>query len=565
MRLKESFIAVVVATGLAIALTWPIAPRLGSAGRVESGDGRFSIWNVAWVARALTTDPRELYHANIFSPHQNTLAFSEANLVAGVIAVPVWLLTGNALAASNFAILSAFVLAALAMYALVRHLTGHVGAAAVSAVTYAFCPYAFSHIPHIQLLMTFGPPLVLLCVHRLVDVPGVARGIWLGLALALQALACGYYGLYGGLAAGWGVFWLGVGSGRWRDRRYWAGALTALVVAIAIVLPFLAPYFEIRTEGFSRSIRDAQLFSANWRAYLASPLLLHKWMLPWLGPLGSWREVLFPGFVPITLSIVALVFTFSRSRTSPDGTPRYIVGFYLSLTVLAMWASFGPDAGLYRWLYEIVPMMSFLRAPARFGMLVTLSLATMAGFGLTALAKRWHGRTQLVFVWIAVLFVILRLTPGGLTLVEAPEVSPVYRRLALLPPGPVIEFPYFSAPLERSRHTEYMLMSTVHWKPLINGYSDHIPGDAFADMRTLGMFPHPKAWDVMAGRRARYVIVHWNLYPGEAIEELSAEIRRPDRGLRLLLEAPDRSLFEVASWRERDPVEPIAPPSDSGG
>jgi hypothetical protein len=557
--------AVLMAAGRAVALTWPIAPRLGTAGRVESGDGRFSIWNVAWVARALTTNPRALYDANIFSPHDNALAFSEANLVAGVIAVPVWLLTGNALAASNFAILSAFVLAAVAMYSLVRYLTGHPGAAAVSAVTYAFCPYAFSHIPHIQLLMTFGPPLVLLCVHRLVDVPGVARGVWLGLALALQALACGYYGLYGGLAAGWGVLWLGVGSGRWRDRRYWAGALIAVVVALAAVLPFLVPYFEIRTEGFGRSIRDAQLFSANWRAYLASPLLLHRWMLPWLGPWGSWREVLFPGFVPIGLSIVALVCSCSRKYAARAVAPRYIVGFYLSLAALSMWASFGPDAGLYRWLYEIVPMRAFLRARARAGVLVTLSLAAMAAFGLSALSMRWHGRRRLVFVWGAVLFVILRSTPGVLPLVDAPEVSPVYRRLALLAPGPVIEFPYFSAPLERSRHTEYMLMSTVHWKPLINGYSDHIPGDAFADMRTLGMFPHPKAWEVMASRRARYVVVHWNLYPDEAIEALSEEISRPDRGLRLLLDAPGKSLFEVASWRERDPVETIVPATDSGG
>ena len=76
---------------LAIAFTWPVAPRLGSVGRFDTGDGHWSIWCVAWVAHALATDPGHLYDANIFYPHDDTLAYSENNIVAGVLGLPACL------------------------------------------------------------------------------------------------------------------------------------------------------------------------------------------------------------------------------------------------------------------------------------------------------------------------------------------------------------------------------------------------------------------------------------------------------------------------------------------
>ena len=67
-----------------------------------------AVWNVAWVANALVTNPAGLYDANIFSPHRRALAFSEANIGAGTFAVPVWAATRNALAAHNSVVLLAF-------------------------------------------------------------------------------------------------------------------------------------------------------------------------------------------------------------------------------------------------------------------------------------------------------------------------------------------------------------------------------------------------------------------------------------------------------------------------
>src|SRR3954463_2327980 len=142
---REGAVGLVVlgTTLLTAALTYPLAFRLGTMARVDNGDGQFSIWNVAWVARTLVVDPQHLFDGNIFYPHRNTLAFSENNIGAGVLALPVYWATRNPYAANNFVILVGFVFSAIGAYYLTRYLTSDRRAAAISAVCFAFCPYAF--------------------------------------------------------------------------------------------------------------------------------------------------------------------------------------------------------------------------------------------------------------------------------------------------------------------------------------------------------------------------------------------------------------------------------------
>ena len=541
LRSKERLIVLLVACVLAVALTWPVAAHFASAGRLDTGDGRYSIWNVAWVARALTTDPWELFQANIFHPHENALAFSEANLVAGVMAVPVWLLTTNALAASNWTILCSFALSFFTTYLLVRRLTGSVAGAAIAALHFAYSPFVFAHIPHVQLLMTFPLPLVMLMLHGFVEAPALRRAVALGAALALQALASGYYGFFAGLVTALGIVWLGVAFGHWRSARYWVLSATAAVVAVAIVAPFFLPYLGVREDGFARTLEDTRLHSVRWRAYLASPILVHRWMLPLI---GSWREVLFPGFLPIIFTIVAI----SRSVGSrPESVPMRgrVLGFYLAVAAMGFWASLGPDAGLYRALYEVVPFFEMLRAPARFGLLVTFALAVLCGVGFASVERVLGGRKRRVVVAAVLSLAVARSTVGGLAVTEAPPMPIAYKRLKDLPPAPVFEFPYYQAQHDRHRNTEYMVWSTFHWKPLINGYSDHTPRGALQDMARLAGFPDAQSRQLLRDRGARYVLVHWHAFETETERrDLQIAIRR-EPTLRLVVERDDISLYEI--------------------
>ena len=124
-------------SGLTVIVTYPLAFRLGSIGRVDNGDGQFSIWNVAWVARTLVLDPLHVFDANIFYPRRWTLAYSESNLGAGVLAVPVYWATHSPYAAHNAVLLLSFVLSATGTYYLVKYLVADRGAAVVAAICFA--------------------------------------------------------------------------------------------------------------------------------------------------------------------------------------------------------------------------------------------------------------------------------------------------------------------------------------------------------------------------------------------------------------------------------------------
>ena len=132
-----------------ILMTWPLASDIAHLGRTaNSGDARFSVWTVAWVAHALLTDPSNLFDANIYHPHRLTLAYSEANLVAGVIAAPTFGLTGNAELAHNLVVVIAFTVAAIATWLLARRLTGDGAAAATSALLSPSARTLLPHDPH---------------------------------------------------------------------------------------------------------------------------------------------------------------------------------------------------------------------------------------------------------------------------------------------------------------------------------------------------------------------------------------------------------------------------------
>ena len=251
---------------LTVALTYPLAFKIGSVGRVDNGDGQFSIWNVAWVARTLVVDPLHVFDANIFYPHRWTLAYSENNLGAGVLAIPAYWITRNPYFAHNFVVLLAFLLTAIGMYYLVRYLTGDRRAAAVSGICFAFCPHVFGHLPHIQALMAAGLPFCMLAFHRLADRPTPGRGVVLGLVMAAQAISSGYYGVFVMLMVGFAALVVAMSRRLWTDRRYWTAIATAAVVSILIVGPFFLPVHRAAVDDRLHTIarRRGVATQPNW-------------------------------------------------------------------------------------------------------------------------------------------------------------------------------------------------------------------------------------------------------------------------------------------------------------
>lgn len=540
-RVAEAVLVVAVAIVLAIVMTWPLTPRIALGGRIDTNDGRISVWTVAWVARALVHEPRGLYDANFFYPHRNTLAYLEPNILLGALAVPVYWATKNPYLTYNFIILLSFVLAQAGMYALVRHLFGSRTGAAVAGVAFGFCPYVFSHIPHSQLLMTAGLPFALLAMHRFVERRTAARAITLGLVVAAEALACGYYGIYVAMILVPGMVYYACTRGLWREARYWAGAAGAGLLAILLVLPFFLPVIGLQQDtGFARPLAESRRWSATWRSYLASSAWAHRWMKALL---VNWGEVIYPGTMAAVLGLAGAWTGWLRSRR--EGGRDHVV-FYSAIGLLALWLSLGPDAGLYALLYRVLPVFSLLHAPSRFGLLVTLALCVFAGRAVS----RWMEKKRRPG-WIAAALVALSLGDlftAPLFLVDAPPLSPVYSSLAKWPYGAVVEMPFFHLRVDYHRHAEYMLFSTFHWKPLINGYADYTPPE-FRDLAPrLSSFPNAESFALLKPMRPHYVVFHWDLYDHRQAAEVKQRIEEYRDYLQPIRIEDPVWLYQIVGW-----------------
>jgi hypothetical protein len=515
-------LAIVVAgfVALTVVLTFPVAFHLGTVGRVDNGDGQFSIWNVAWVARTLVVDPLHVFDANIFYPHRWTLAYSETNLGAGIFAIPVYWATRNPYAAHNFVFLLSFVLSATGAYYLVRYLTGDRRAAAVAGICFAFCPHVFARTPHIQLLMTAGLPFSMLAFHRLADRPTPLRGAVLGSTMAAQALFCGYYAVFVMLMIGFAVLVVAAIRRRWTDRPYWTAVSVGAGVAIALAAPLFAPYIALQhSTGFHRSLEQARPYSADWQAYFTSSSYAHFWMLDFI---RQSKDSLFPGFVALGFGVAGLA-----AGWMARGRLREVSIVYGALAVLACWASFGPAGGLYSALYATVPVFNLLRGPSRLGIVVTLALSVLAGVAISAMLRKPSRPTLAAILLMAVTAAELY-APSAFR--RVPRIEQAYYVLASLPRGAVLELPVYSSRFAFVR-TQYMLSSTVHWMPLVDGYSDYTPQDFYENMEALGAFPNREAFAILERDHVRYAVFHVNLYNGDVGRDLRTRLREFDRYL----------------------------------
>ena len=547
---------VLCALALSVFMTWPLAPQMGSVARTgiagnadprfpTNGDGLFSLWNVSWVARTIVADPANLFDANIFYPHKNSLAYSEANLVAGAVGAPAWWLTKNPYATLNFVILLGFASAWLFTWRLVHYLTGDGAAAAVAGILFAFCPYVFAHTAHIQLMLTGGIPLAMLMLHRVADAPSIWRGIALGAALVLQALACAYYGIFAGLMVGFAVLFLSISRSLFRSAAWWKAVGTAAAVAIGGVLPFLLPFIAIQEEeGFGRSLHESIAFSANAASYLASSATAHRWLLERISSWPRWNEVMFPGFLTLALAALGLVAVIAGRRQLASRQLE-TTALYGSLGLLAFWASWGPNGGLYTLLYKTIPVFSFLRAPSRMAIVVVLCLAVVGAFAtrwlLNALPK-WRPAAGAALIALAI---------GELWTVmpwERAVTRPsTYDVLAKMPPGPLAEFPFYGGREAWHLHTQYMLFSASHWMPMMNGYSDHTPPSFREDAFVLDSFPSDDSFAVLERARIRYIHMHWERF-GPRANEMRDRLRPYRVHLRPLASSGGVSLYEIISF-----------------
>ena len=406
---------------------------------------------------------------------------------------------------------------------------------------FGFALYRMAQLPHVNVLLTFWVPLILLALHAYF---ATRRWRWLGLAAAcwaLQALTSGYFLAYSSVLVGlWALFFL---RGRLPD---YARLAVTFGVALGAIWPWLSIYRTVHAaHAFQRNIGEADFWAADVTGLLKAPHLLALWG-PLLG-VPTREEHFFPG---LTLACVCLlVVAGSRYRARPRWSGKLWIPFGLAAVrgaiaaisaiapmffqVLGMRVSLTQPYKPLSWFWLSLLLAFFLspsvrrvlreRSVAGFDALAALLLWILA-LGPTVRfmgARLWYNAPYAWLLsvpgfdavrvparlWLLVVLALAVVVAHGLAKLRrrAPRAAPAVTTAVCLgllaeawlgrlplhaPPErfaqlearavatPVLELPLGSI----ERDLSAMYRATYHRAPLVNGYSGYTPA-SFLSLR----------------------------------------------------------------------------------
>src|SRR4026208_1665243 len=100
---------------LIIINTLPLILQPGSS-IGQPGDSYFSVWRLAWIAHQVHADPWHLFDGNIFFPHPDKLAYSDAMLLPAPVVAPLNWIGITPLVIYNVTLLVAYVASGVAAF-----------------------------------------------------------------------------------------------------------------------------------------------------------------------------------------------------------------------------------------------------------------------------------------------------------------------------------------------------------------------------------------------------------------------------------------------------------------
>ena len=263
------------------------------------------------------------------------------------------------------------------------------------------------------------------------EVPSLRRSVFLlSLVLVLQLLP-GHFQIAFMTQVGIALMLTWQAWDRFRFPRSEAATKSRPWKSIAIVILALVAAFPLAAIQLWPTARLARLADQqrdlNYLAgFAATPFHLVSYVAPGLFHYApSWRPLVwdpfitspeehlaYVGLVPLFLAITAML----RERKGDAGVRALTL-----LAVVSLILSLGPNVPGFATLIKI-PGFSFFRAPARWGLPVSLALALLAGKGFDGWARRRHharsiaGFVLLASLWIGAILGAIELSlavPGG--------------------------------------------------------------------------------------------------------------------------------------------------------
>ncbi|WP_238015537.1 hypothetical protein KZZ52_03440 [Dactylosporangium sp. AC04546] len=538
---------------LASAMTWPALRHPWHTMPNDYRDPSLQAWQMAWIGWIVKRDPGELWDTNAFHPEPSTLAFSDTLL--GYL--PFALIghdTGAAILRYNILFVLVFALAFAGAYFLARQLGSGIPGAAVAGAAFAYAPWHWSQISHLNILSAGGMALSLAML---------ARGHGYSLRAGYRPeLVRPKWAVAGWLTATWQItLGFGIGLGFlyvlsllfvvtlvvWLVRRrprlgrplLLADAIGAAILLTVSVL-LARPYFAVqdRYPEAQRTLHEIELFGPDWKGFFVAPRPSRLWggvhaslRDSYQGRGGS-EVLVFAGYTLYALAVAGLVLSvWSIGR-------RIALATGVTLTVLAALGVHSWTRGAYLFLYDNLPGWAANRTPGRWVVWTTLLLGLLAAGAVTALWER-----AATWRWPRVTAVALFL-PAVLVLAEGLQEA----KFPVVPPAPAAlrtaEGPILVLPSTRSVDEVYQLWLADSFQPLVNGYSGLIPTSLARTRKETANFPD-KASVAYLKRLGVKTVVVLRKPPGADVHKRAFTAAIDGLGL-TRTERPDAVVFKLS-------------------
>jgi hypothetical protein len=397
---------------------------------------------VVLAAAVLRSPSERIFGMGIVGRHHDPFTVMqqfEGPISIGIYSQPVTDITGalasrvvGPVAAYNWLILISFPFAAATTYLLARHLALPPAAAAVAALAYAFSPFHLAHAAyHPHIAQTQWIPLYLLALWRCLDAATPAAVAFLGIATLAVTLSNFYGGLIAAVItpAAVGTYWFVMRQVNTRPTHALSVTLLSLTLMAACGLAYAsyaAPGVIADGGAFAFARGELFLYSAKWWSYLVPPVAhplfgstAHRvWQTAGVG-VGLLEQQVSLGWGMLALAGVAVGRWLWLIRTRHSGCDMR-VPVLVVVAVTALVCSLSPERTIGTYvvaapsalLYSVLPMF---RSYARFGIVVQLMAALLAGIGVDFLRRAGgRGARMLCAAFVALIIVEYAVAPSAL-------------------------------------------------------------------------------------------------------------------------------------------------------
>jgi hypothetical protein len=545
MFLKRTYlhwIALLIFIIAVLYITFPLAFQLTQL-TTGYGDEFLIAWIMNWNMQSLLTNPFQLFHANIFYPYQNTLAYSDIHLTASLLAMLPTLVLDEPMVASNITLITSLCMLGFFTYLLVYSLTHDFLSSLLAGLLLIFSPVVLDKWVHLQVLAVQWIPLAILFYIKFLH---SKKAIFLSISLLFFLMQT-----YNSFLPGYFLVVIYIVLTLYYFFTNKSGAMSLftktniIIVLITglLLIPVVIPYYQVSNKfSYTRDIREAIHLSMQPEDLLtpSSFSRLYDIRLPFSrGENYPPYTEIKPGFIGLVFSLLAIATVVSFLWHYKKHDFRY--KSFVSAGIVGLVMSFGPVLHLnrvtvhepfiiplpYAIFYYILPGLKGFRNVFRWEMLFVLMMAVAIGILTYLVFNKLPNSRKLVFYGVLFLLIIVEFR-FPMQFQEAPqkkEFPAVYHWLRTTPEETAIAImpiynwnmiPYASDELKR------VYYSTVHYRKMMNGASGFSPPPWQTMVTNIASeFPDSKSIKTLKGQSITYIVVHKAEYDTLAKQKFS--------------------------------------------